>query len=177
MTMTREVNTRVPGSQRPATDDDFKNPGEWQDAPCEGCAPEVGHDGPHSDCHPCDGCCPNTSSYTGHAGYAEPSDYGQSEDDEEIQVETKNLAPVFTQLNTRTTAYHFGPLSFRPGRDGIRDVLIGDPGIAGVISVKVVYRGTGKRPSIFTVPVALMILEEEELPIEIISSLKGLKHD
>jgi hypothetical protein len=113
----------------------------------------------------CTGCNPNTSSY------------GQSDEDEEVQVETKNLAPVFTQLNTRTTGYHFGPLSFQPGKNGVRDVLVGDPGIPGVVSIKVIYKGTGKRPSIFTVPIALVIIEEEELPIEIVGSLKGQKLD
>ena len=126
---------------------------------------EAWHDIQHEEGDPCEGCSPNTSSY------------GQNDDDEEVQVGTKNLAPVFTQLNTRTTGYHFGPLSFRPGRDGVRDVLIGDPGIPGVVSVKVVYRGTGKRPSIFTVPIALVILEEEELPIQVVSTLEGQKLD
>lgn len=123
--------------------------------------PKAWHDSPHKEGDPCGGCSPDTSSY------------GQSEDDEEVQAETKNLAPVFTQLNTRATGYHFGPLSFRPGRDGVRDVFVGDPGIPGVISVKVVWKGTGHRPSIFTVPIALMILEEEELPIQVVSSLEG----
>jgi len=112
----------------------------------------------------CTGCNPNNSSYP-------------TNDDEEVQVATKNLAPVFTQLNTRTIGYHFGPLSFRPGRDGVRDVLVGDPGIPGVLSVKVVFKGTGKRPAIFTVPVALMILEEEELAIAVASEIGGQKLD
>ena len=101
-----------------------------------------------------------------------------SNDDEEVQVQTENLAPVFTQLNTRTVGYHFGPLSFRPGRDGVRDVLVGDPGVPGAISVKVVYASTKnntKRPSIFTVPIQLVILEEEELPIEVVSSLEAIR--
>lgn len=94
-------------------------------------------------------------------------------------VFTENLAPVFTQLNTRTTGYHFGPLSFRPGKDGVRDVLVGDPGIPGVISIKVVFASTKshpRRPAIFTVPIQQLILEEEELPIEVVSSLESIKN-
>lgn len=118
-----EVNTRVPGSQRPVTDDDFKTPEEWEE--------------------------------------------------ETEEVVSKDSTPVFTKLNTRTTGYHFGPLTFRPGKDGVREVLVGDPGIPGVVSIKIEYKGTGKRPSIYTVPIQLLILEEEELPIEIVQTLEG----
>jgi len=84
--------------------------------------------------------------------------------DPEVTSEAKGAVE---NVNSRIVGYHFAGLSFYPGRNGVRSLFVGDPGIQGMISVKVVYTGTGKRNSIFTVPIQLMVIEEEELAIAI----------
>lgn len=90
---------------------------------------------------------------------------------DQTHEKTSGLAEV---VKSRIIGYHFGGLHYWPGRDGVAGVYVGDPGIPGMMSIKIVYKGTGKRNSIFTVPVALMVIEEEELPIIIASKIEGI---
>lgn len=87
-------------------------------------------------------------------------------EDADAEAEGKG---IIERIDSRIVGYHFSGLSFRPGRDGVRSVLVGDPGVPGAVSVKVVYSGTGKRNSIFTVPIQLVVIEEEELPIAVVA--------
>lgn len=71
----------------------------------------------------------------------------------------------FSTTPMRTVGYHFGPLSFVVGQGGVQDIYVGDPGIPGIVAVKVLFKGTGKKSRVFMVPSNLMILEQEETPI------------
>lgn len=95
--------------------------------------------------------------------------------DEVIDQTNEKTSGVTEVVKSRIIGYHFGGLHFWPGRDGVKGVYVGDPGIPGMVSVKVAYKGTGKRNSIFTVPMSLIVIEEEELPILIASSLDDIK--
>lgn len=74
----------------------------------------------------------------------------------------------------RVVGYHFGGLSFYPGRDGVRDVHMGDINIPGTCAIKVTPTGTGKKARIFIVPLSAVIIENEETPVIVPGGGSGL---
>lgn len=124
------------------------------------------HDSPHEYPDPCEGCNPSTGGFS--LNEEDLSLGGRifpGEEAPDLKAEAKGTVE---EVKTRIIGYHFAGLHLYPGKNGIRAVFFGDPGIPTKVSIKVVYTGTGHRNSIYTVPADAVVIEEEELPIAIV---------